>query len=184
MPLVCCQRCPFFALNNCRFHLDSSKSGTARHFVFEQLQVLHAFTLEASFFGYMNKDGRIVHFTLDHLEECGKTLLASMHQYIPGRQHGLMALVKQVMKVFRYAVPARLRGKHLDRIDEIKEQDQLNAKVHRKLTLLKKQNSGPIIKVDTSPKSLVEPTSPISPARIDKIESEDILMKKPEKPPT
>ena len=94
VPLLCCQKNPHYNLSNCRFHLEKRKEGTARHVVFTKFSVMSCYTLEASFFGYKNEQGRKVHFQLSDFENLGKTLLGTFHHYLPGKQHGLMYLVE------------------------------------------------------------------------------------------
>ena len=54
LPLLCCQKNQAFCLQSCRFHLDKSKDGTARQTVFSLFNVMHSYTLEASYLGYRN----------------------------------------------------------------------------------------------------------------------------------
>ena len=84
VPLMCCQKNSFFDLSSCRFHLDPSKCGTGRHVVYTRLNVHLSFTLEASFYGYTNKQGHNEHFTVADFENCGQTLLDVINSYIPG----------------------------------------------------------------------------------------------------
>ena len=78
LPLLCCQKSDMFLLKNCRFHLDRSKDGTARQTIFQQFNVMHSFTLEASYLGY-KKDGMTVHFSVEDYETCGNTLLNTFY---------------------------------------------------------------------------------------------------------
>ena len=81
---MCCQKNPMFRLKSCRFHLDRDKEGTARQAVFNNLNVKHSYTLEASYLGYKAK-GKLVQFSVQDYESCGETLLQSFHFYSAGR---------------------------------------------------------------------------------------------------
>lgn len=76
LPLLCCQKNKKFLLKNCRFHLDKSKEGTARQTVFQQFNIMHSFTLEASYLGIRDENKKLKQFMVEDYESCGRTLLS------------------------------------------------------------------------------------------------------------
>jgi hypothetical protein len=50
-PAILNDRVTAFKLKDCRFALEKEKEATARVVMFKELQILHSYTLEASYFG-------------------------------------------------------------------------------------------------------------------------------------
>jgi hypothetical protein len=44
--------------------MDRDKEGTARQVVFSECNVKHSYTLEASYLGYRNDEGKLVQFSV------------------------------------------------------------------------------------------------------------------------
>ena len=66
------------------------------------------------------------HFNRADFEACGSTVLDVLSQYVPGRQHGLMKLIRRVMRAFVYEFPAKVKGRDKEKIKEIESAENLH----------------------------------------------------------
>lgn len=87
---MCCQKSELFSLKNCRFNIERVKESTARVVVFRAFDCMLSFTLECSFFGKQNAEGRLVHMTRGEMELLGETLVKTLHHYLPKVQGKLL----------------------------------------------------------------------------------------------
>lgn len=116
VPLMCCQKCEFYDLANCRFNIEPSKVSTARVVVFSQLNVMLSFTLEASFFGVKRGKEGMYHMSKEDYEHCGLTLVHTLFHYLPTRQQRLMYLVHKVLRAFFADFPEHMRFREEEKI--------------------------------------------------------------------
>ncbi|GMF16934.1 unnamed protein product [Phytophthora fragariaefolia] len=84
-----CARGGFYNFADCTFSISTSKKGTGRVVVWNEMQVLHSFTLEASFFGADN------------------SVQKSQMQTVPNRRGRLeLDLAEQISPTLRHFTPA------------------------------------------------------------------------------
>lgn len=64
LPLLCGHKSQSFSFESSSFKIEKSKESTARVVVFREFNVQNSYTMECSFFGHKNKDGKITQFGL------------------------------------------------------------------------------------------------------------------------
>jgi murein tripeptide amidase MpaA len=84
LPIVLGLKNDLFEFSSCHFRLEPSKAATARIVLFEELEILGSYTLEASFFG-SRENPRLEstggHLSAKHLEELGRDLCICLRMY-------------------------------------------------------------------------------------------------------
>jgi hypothetical protein len=60
-----------FRFHGSKFKIEASKEKTARVVLFREFNILNCFTLEASFFGYFNKNRVTKDFSIQKYEKMG-----------------------------------------------------------------------------------------------------------------
>lgn len=84
LPIVFGLKTDLFNYDNCHFRMEPSKSSTARIVLFEELDILGSYTLEASFYGSPENNELKAsngHMLAGHLESIGKDLCKSLIMY-------------------------------------------------------------------------------------------------------
>lgn len=89
LPRILARQTALFNIKDCRFRIDPSKLGTARVIVWKEFGVTNSFTLENSFFGYV-EGKEVVKFTPEKYQEIGESLVKSLIEY--------RVLIKQIEK--------------------------------------------------------------------------------------
>lgn len=76
IPVAMNKKSKFFTFKDCHFRLEKSKMATARIVLFTEYEIVHCYTMEASFFGPLNKKvmSDNYHFTEKDLESLGVDL--------------------------------------------------------------------------------------------------------------
>lgn len=80
-PRILDSKSQMFRFYSCKFRIEKSKLRTARVVFFKEFGVMNCFTLEASFYGYIDKDRSTTDLTPDKLEEIGSILGTGFHDY-------------------------------------------------------------------------------------------------------
>lgn len=72
LPKLLDENTEMFRFNSCKFNLEPSKRSAARAvFSSGQFEIFNCFTLEASMYGYIDKDRHTVEFTRNKYQEMG-----------------------------------------------------------------------------------------------------------------
>jgi hypothetical protein len=76
IPVILNQRNKFFTFKDCHFRLEKSKMATERIVIYNELEIPHSYTIEASFFGPLNKkvESSSYHMNEKDLESIGEDL--------------------------------------------------------------------------------------------------------------
>ena len=79
IPVMLNQKNKFFTFKDCHFRLEKSKMSTERIVVYNELNIPHSYTIEASFFGPLNKkiESTSYHMNEKDLESIGEDLCKS-----------------------------------------------------------------------------------------------------------
>ena len=79
IPVLMHEKSKFFTFKDCHFRLEKSKMSTERIVVYNQLEIPHSYTIEASFFGPLNKkvESSSYHMTEKDLQSVGEDLCKS-----------------------------------------------------------------------------------------------------------
>lgn len=79
IPVVMNEKSKFFTFKDCHFRLEKSKMSTERIVIYNQLEIPHSYTIEASFFGPLNKkvESTSYHMTEKDLQSIGEDLCKS-----------------------------------------------------------------------------------------------------------
>lgn len=75
------ERTQIFRYHSSRFVLDKGKNSTARVVMWKELGIVNAFTLETSYFGFINDERETVAFTINHLYELAEQLVLSIYEF-------------------------------------------------------------------------------------------------------
>lgn len=114
------------------------------------MNIMHSFTLEASYLGYKNSQGHLIQFSVEDYESCGKTLLGTFFHYLPGRQRCLLLLVDAVMKAFANDFPENLRTTEIKKIKEVEIHDlSATVKTQKPLDMANIKDKPPLRKLQS-----------------------------------
>ena len=67
LPKILDEKSEMFRFFSCKFRIEKSKLRTARVVLFKEYGIMNCFTLEASFYGYINKERKTEELTTDAL---------------------------------------------------------------------------------------------------------------------
>ena len=81
LPKILDEKTQMFRFFSCKFRIEKSKLRTARVVLFKEYGIMNCFTLEASFYGYIDKDRKTVELTTDALEQMGLDLGHGISDY-------------------------------------------------------------------------------------------------------
>ena len=81
LPKLLDENCETFRFHSCKFHIEPHKTTAARVVFNKEYNIMNCFTLEASMFGYINKERRTIEFTRRDFEQMGLSLGTSFLQY-------------------------------------------------------------------------------------------------------
>ena len=75
------ERTQIFRYHSSRFVVDKGKNSTARVVMWKELGIVNAFTLETSYFGFINDERETVAFETHHLYELAEQLALSIYEF-------------------------------------------------------------------------------------------------------
>jgi hypothetical protein len=82
IPKLLSEKTSMFRFYSSKFRVEPSKKKTARVVLWREFNIINCFTLEASFYGYFNKNRVTKEFMPDKLEKMGKKLGLALYDYI------------------------------------------------------------------------------------------------------
>lgn len=76
IPVEMSKRSKFFTFKDCHFRLEKSKNSTARIVLYKDFNITHSYTMEASFFGPLNKKFQVENYHMNEkdLQSVGESL--------------------------------------------------------------------------------------------------------------
>ncbi|KAL4469431.1 hypothetical protein ABPG74_004684 [Tetrahymena malaccensis] len=81
-PMMLSKYEPRISFEDCRFKVQKYYESTARIALWRMLRIPNVFTLEASFYGYQNNEGRHVNFTPKSYIQIGRSICTSLHNML------------------------------------------------------------------------------------------------------
>lgn len=82
LPKLLSEETDKFRYFSCKFRIEKSKEKAARIVLWREFNIMNCFTLEASFFGYLNEERETIEFSTQHLENMGEHLANSLYEYL------------------------------------------------------------------------------------------------------
>lgn len=81
LPKLLSEQTEMFRFYSCKFRIQRSKERTARVVIWREFNVMNCYTLEASFFGFFDKERETKEFMHNHLFRMGRMLANSLFEY-------------------------------------------------------------------------------------------------------
>lgn len=82
-PALCAKRGPhYFNFDRCTFRVTNAKAGASRVALWKELNLVHSFTLEASFCGGSTGQFSDTHFDTNDFEEIGRSFSLAIHDLV------------------------------------------------------------------------------------------------------
>lgn len=94
-PYICGQQSELFSIKDCTYNITSDKERTARVKLYRQIKKPHVFTLETSFFGYTDQQGRKFRYQISDLYLMGERAAESLKLFLTKKKE-LMQYEKEV----------------------------------------------------------------------------------------
>lgn len=125
-----------FRFYSCKFRIQRSKERTARVVIWREFNVMNCYTLEASFFGFFDKERETKEFMHSHLFRVGRLLANSIFEYTVLREEELRQQ-KEIRARREEEKKAKSKAMGAAIVKEVKEnhketknkEDQANTKV-------------------------------------------------------
>jgi len=81
LPKLMSEQSEVFRFYSCKFRIQRSKERTARVVLWREFNVMNCYTLEASFYGFFDKERETKEFMHSHLLKVGKMLANTIFEY-------------------------------------------------------------------------------------------------------
>lgn len=81
LPKLMSEQSELFRFYSCKFRIQRSKERTARVVLWREFNVMNCYTLEASFYGFFDKERETKEFMHSHLLKVGKMLANTIFEY-------------------------------------------------------------------------------------------------------
>ena len=81
LPKLMSEQSEVFRFYSCKFRIQKSKERTARVVLWREFNVMNCYTLEASFYGFFDKERETKEFMHSHLLKVGKMLANTIFEY-------------------------------------------------------------------------------------------------------
>ena len=105
-PALCFKRLPqFFNLDKCSFRVSPSKAGASRVAMWKELNLIHSFTLEASFCGPSSEEIGNVHFDTSDFEQIGKSFCLAVYDLFTVDQNTCNSLLNELKSKRKNSFP-------------------------------------------------------------------------------
>lgn len=82
LPRLICGKSPLFRYNSCKFRNERSKRKAARLVIWKEFKLANSYTVEASFYGYLNAERVTIPFSEDLLLGAGQAIAEGISEYI------------------------------------------------------------------------------------------------------
>jgi hypothetical protein len=81
IPKLASERTEMFRFFSCKFKVEKYKESCARLAIWRDFNITNTFTVEASSFGFLNKQRETIHFDTGLLQEFGECLVHSIFEF-------------------------------------------------------------------------------------------------------
>lgn len=117
------ERTNIFRYHSSRFSIEKGKDSTARMVIWKELGIVHTYTLETSYFGYMNEDRETIPFGCYHFYELAEKLALTILDCF-SMQEKMICKAKTKEKVKKEASLNMKPEKNTEKIEENEDSEE------------------------------------------------------------